>query len=43
MFVGNELILTHYSLPLHHPLDIKWLLRATLGVSGAAWRVAGLI
>jgi hypothetical protein len=43
IIVGNELKLTHRSLPGHHTLHIKWLLRATWGVSGAAWWVAGLI
>lgn len=43
ILVGNEVELTYRSLPWHHTLHIKWLLRATWGVSGAAWRMAGLI
>lgn len=42
VLVENELKLTHRSLPLHHTLHIKWLLRATWVVSRAAWRMAGL-
>lgn len=43
ILVGNELKLTHCSLPRHHTLHIKRLLWAAWVVSGAAWWVPGLI